>query len=578
MHFPDCRPGLAGSASAGKPQIDSGGLPTAQLASLLQSLNRPAEQVDIAHLEALGVHVNSDSRLTDIIPHPSCLPDFDGWDSLTREDAHAIDPKSRPRLCNERLAPGPAKYVDLRQGLLTENDRAFRAVRRVAPKPGEQYVRLGYCHEFFRHLEILTGFWEDTSSKAKRPANEGDSKDKTDEQGDDWRFFRTSAGSAMPAQYRIQILTSFLKLVTYDFSCNIMSRQEPRLYIKSTNLPQSLVASGQSPRHSYFSSGCNFIFRMPVDRESAKHGIVEGPIAAVSPRHTLLFPPIGKERESVIDLSREIIAALITAQHRAREGRKEQRIGQDAWWTTRRRWGGGPGGPIGREAEALESKEALPVLLGDKDELPQANTRIDEGDGDARTKTVSPPERSGSLPTGSRRSFKNTFGTSASASARATGASPPQPPNPKRPRKSLPVYDAYRMVRPPSMHWDPKTRYAAIGRQQGVDYDDVFVISSLFHHISILRVRVPDRLLQVLSGEVPDPGAQVRGRLEIWRTRWLDFFSAQDRVEAMRAVWGVVAYAMRDMSAEAERMEVDGDDLVRRSKAESEETKGSPRR
>lgn len=586
LHFPDCRPRAASLDSAGSGADGSGTQPPAHLTTVLQGLVRPADQVGLAHLEALGVHVNPDVSLSDLIPDSTCLPDFDKWDTLSREEVHAVDAESRPRLCNDRLAPGAAKYVDLRQGLLTENDRAFRAVRRVAPKPGEQYVRLGYCHDFFRHLEALTGFWEDTSAtnSSARPEEQtpaADGEEASDKAMADVNstFCRTSAGSSMPVQYRTQLLASFLKLVTYDFSCTVASRQEPRLYIRSPTPTRDPTGTIPAPRHSYFSSGCNFIFRMPIDRESAKHGIVEGPIAAVSPRHTLLFPPIGKERESVIDLSREVVAALITAQHRAREGRQEARIGRDAWWATKRRWGGGSGGPIGREAEALESKDGTPLLLEDKDERPDAKASFVEGEGAIPTKDTSSLGAMKTPSTGSRRSYKASFGgRSTSGNSPAGKSSPTQPPNPKRPRKSLPVYDAYRMVRPPSMHWDPKTRYAAIGRQRGADYDDVFVISCLFHHMSILRVRVPDRLLAVLSGESSeDPGVRGRGKLEVWRTRWYDFFIAHDRVEAMRAVWGVVAYAMRSSGSGAGRDEMDVDESGV-AVAGSEGKKGNQRR
>lgn len=538
------------------------------MVTLLQSLVRPADQVTLAHLEALGVHVVADVSLVGLVPDPSSIPDFDKWDTLSREESHVVDAEPRPKLGNGRPAPGAAKYVDLRQGLLTENDRAFRAVRRVAPRPGEQYVRLGYCHEFFRHLETLTGFWEDTSTTVLskepggRPIVEGDEVAENPTGEETASFYRTSAGSAMPAQYRTQLLNAFLKLVTYDFCCTIMSRQEPRLYIKSSP-PSTQNGPSSSPvpdyRHSYFSSGCSFIFRMPLDRESAKRGIIDGPVAAVSPRHTTVFPPIGRERESVIDLSREIIAALITAQHRAREGREEVRIGQDSWWTTRRRWGGGPGGPIGKEAEVLEARDVGAVLIGDKDERPNTRATVVEGDG-------SPPTRDGasSLHTTSPLSMgtRNRFLRPSSSSRSAAGGSPGggggdrnqrqghdeqgqglTPPS-KRPRKGLAIYDTYRMVRPPSRQWDPKTRYSAIGRQRGVDYDDIFVISSLFHHMSILRVRVPDRLMSVLDGG-PDEG---RGELEVYRTRWYDFFVAQDRIDAMRAVWVVVAYSMREIN------------------------------
>lgn len=539
IDLPQCRP-RASEGRSGAPS-DSAGAPAPHLTSVLQSLVRPPDQVDVAHLEALGVDVTADVPITELVPDPSCLPDFDRWDTLSREEAHICDSESRPKLENGRLASGPSKYVDLRQSLATDNERAFRAVRRVAPKPGEQYVRLGYCHEFFRHLESLTGFWDDTS-KPKPTVPTGD---KPPEGGDEnYGWYRTSAGNVMPAQFRTQLLTSFLKLIIYDFTCNVMTRQEPRLYIQSPAALSQPGSPAQPRRHSYFSSGCNFIFRMPTDRESAKRGIVEGPIAAVSPRHTTVFPPHGRERESVIDLSREVIAALITAQHRAREGRTEVRPGKDAWWTTRPRWGGGPGGPIGKEAEALEAKDASAVLLGDKDERPVDAGRsvAAEGDPGAVDAVASAPQgpiispRQYMLPPPPRSSSRSFSGQQ-------------QQPHPKRPRKGLAVYDAYRMVRPPAMHWDPKTRYTPVGRRRGVDHDDVFVISSLFHHISVLRVRVPDRLLQVLDG-APTPNGRDWGTVGVWRTRWFDFFIPEDRVEAMKAVWAVSAYAMRAVDGE----------------------------
>ncbi|KAJ4421710.1 hypothetical protein N0V82_003554 [Gnomoniopsis sp. IMI 355080] len=571
IHLPECRPRANDAASAGSDPI-SADTSSPQLTTVLHNLLRPADQVDISHLELLGVHVVPDAEVADLIPDPSCLPDFEKWDTLTREEAQADDAEPRPKLCNGRISPGASKYVDLRQGLLTDNDGAFRAVRRVAPRPGEQYVRLGYCHEFFRNLEAITAFWDDTSAKQpsqsaeNKPSDNGSEDINKPTEEDSSSFYRTSAGTTMPAQYRTTLLTSFLKLVTYDFSCSIMSRQgpEPRLYIKSpVTTPSSSRTTASSPRHSYFSSGCSFLFRMPLDRETAKRGIVDGPIAAISPRHTTLFPPRGKERESVIDLSREVIAALITAQNRAREGKAEERIGKDAWWATKPRWGGGLGGPVGKEEELLEVRDPSAVVLGDKDEkLASSNVTV-EGEG-THTAKENPLQMTGSFPSSSSsspvlpfpskyrgRSISSGSPTSSSSSERSSpSSSTTQPPNPKRLRKGLAIYDAYRMVRPPMMHWDPKTRYTAIGRQRGAHYDDIFVISSLFHHVAILRVRVPDTLLAVLAGAIPDPGVRARGQVAVWRTRWFDLFVAQDRVDAMRTLWGVMAYAMRKVEEE----------------------------
>ena len=122
----------------------------------------------------------------------------------------------------------------------------------------------------------------------------------------------------------------------------------------------------------------------------------------------------------------------------------------------------------------------------------------------------------------------------------------------KRLKKSgnHPMYDNYRMVRPPASTWDRKARYEAIGRDRrsSADYDDVFVVSALLHHVSVVRVRVPDRLMAVLAGEVEEEaGERGWGRLEVWRSRWFDFFKVEDRVEAMKLVWSVMAYMMREV-------------------------------
>jgi hypothetical protein len=115
------------------------------------------------------------------------------------------------------------------------------------------------------------------------------------------------------------------------------------------------------------------------------------------------------------------------------------------------------------------------------------------------------------------------------------------------------MYDGYRAVRPPGPSWDRKTRYAAVGRTRGTDYDDIFVVSALFHHVSLLRIRVPDRLLEVLDGaQDKDDGVRSWGQLKIWRSPWYDFFKIDDRLAAMQLFWAMMTYLMRkdDQSAE----------------------------
>lgn len=103
------------------------------------------------------------------------------------------------------------------------------------------------------------------------------------------------------------------------------------------------------------------------------------------------------------------------------------------------------------------------------------------------------------------------------------------------------VYENYRKMNPPSATWDRKARYSAIGKVPGKGYDDIFLMSALNHHVSIVRARVSEKLLSVLDGGMEDEWE----RLEIRRTKWYDLYLKEERVEAMGCVWGVIAWLMR---------------------------------
>lgn len=411
-----------------------------------------------------------------MIPDASNTPDFASWRQLSVDEARERNESTRKPLSNGNKSPGCQVYCERRNELSIPNPDAFHTVRRLPPKKGKKPPRLGNSYEFFRCLELLTPYWDDTAAPPKPAENaapeapsDGETPADDKEEDDSDSFYRTMAGTALPAEHRHNLLSAFIKLVAYDFGCNVTTpRSEPRLNLWAPSTP------GRTARKSYVPSGCIFVFRTPTKREEARGGFVEGPVTAVSARATTAFEDPAEKNQ---DLAREVLAALVTAQHRAREGKTEKRLGEGEWWTTKPRWGGGPGGPIGREIEGDE-------VVGDKD-----------------------------------------------------AASPPT----KKPRKTIAAYDNYRMVRPPSFSWDRKSKYEAIGRVPGADFDDVFVISSLFHHVSVLRVRVPRRMLEVLEGD----GRGNTGELVLWRSRWYDFFNTEERIAAMELLWGVFAYQMR---------------------------------
>ncbi|CAM1503787.1 Fc.00g013780.m01.CDS01 [Cosmosporella sp. VM-42] len=469
--------------------------PSESLPSLLQHTGRSPAILGRLGISAVGLNLNLDAKPEDIIPDPSYIPNFDQWDKLSLDEAREQNHDTRNPLRNGNSSPGCQTYIERKNELSTPNEDAFRTVRRIQPPKGKQQPRLGNTYEFFRCLESFTSFWDDPTQPPQLPPSPeitspeelnspSETKPEDAKKDDGPTVLRTASGSSMPADYRNSLISAFIKLVAYDFGCNVSpSRVEPRLHLRSPE-------GSRDPRKTYCPSGCTFVFQSPMTREAARAGMVYGPLAAVSARGTTDFLTPDMETAQALDLAREIIAGLITAQHRAREGKTEMRFGDGQWWTKEKRWGGGPGGPIGREVE----KDAV---QGDKDAKPTDEDGI-------------------------------------------------QRPLSKKPRKNMSIYDNYRMIRPPASTWDRKAYYAAIGKPKGTDYDDIFVISSLFHHISILRVRVPNRLLEVLQGSRDqDLTKRSWGKVEAWRSPWYDLFEAEQRVTALKLLWGVMAYQMR---------------------------------
>ncbi|TLD17555.1 uncharacterized protein PgNI_00476 [Pyricularia grisea] len=620
VNLPSYLPRFAAHQGGGIDQADDneGHLdsPKVPLVKLLRTIIRPAD-VSEKHFEALGVHVVPNVAIQELIPDPSVLPNFADWEAMDHARACDINQSTRVRICNGNMSPGVEIYQDRMRELLTPNEAAYRSVRRMKPVPGQVQARLGNSYEFFRNLEVVSTYWDDTSAvlagKVANPTStatgevaaqgttqaEGNVQAKATEEV---IFYRTGSGTQMPPEYRINVTNSFLKLVAYDFGCSVTGpRIEPRLYLnspsilaptpdntsdpKSTSvqdvaaLSQSVPSPGPS---SYFSSDCTFIFRTPRTREAARQGLCEGPVAAVSARHTTTFPPSDPTNstqsthpDSVVDLAREIVAALVTAQHRAREGHIERRIGKDSWWATKKRWGGGTGGPIGRE---VELSSATSTSTGTTEGGDRRSSGGNKGRSRPAASLAEPiksslageePARPVSDPNSETGPNRKIGGPIIHAASPSSSPSPsaggrksiqhhPMPHlaprvRTKSRRTTLAIYDNYRMVRPPAAAWDPKTRYSPIGRIPGADFDDIFVVSALFHHISFLRVRVPTRLLEVLDG-APDNmnkgstcGDKARswGGLDVYRTQWYDLFLAEDRVAAMKVVWAMMAYLMR---------------------------------
>lgn len=506
------------------------------LVALLQTIQRPAD-IQLSHFERLGLHVISDASHQNLLPDSSYLPPFDQWISTAPEDLEAATTASKKPLNNGNLSPGVQTYLERRNELSIDNTAAFRTIRRIPAPKGETAVRLGNAYEFFKNLELLSGYWIDTSLPPKtEPTEEELEKEKNEPTPPHLKTHtRAGTGSQLPPDFRQHLITAFIKLVAYDFGCNVsFPRVEPRLHLTRpppNNFPPS-----------YFNSSAQFINRIPRDRALARTGSVEGPLAAVSCRPTTSFATEADER---LDLAREVVAVLLTAQQRAREGKEEERFGEGKWWTTTPRWGGGLGGAIGKETDknpsSISDESLSTISLGEKiDPASAAATPAGQ--------VVKVPERLADV----KRAIGGINAFSSSSS-----------PNKKSKRGgtndgNLVLYENYRKMLPPSSNWDRKARYEAIGKVKGVGYDDIFLVSALNHHVSLVRARVPCSLLSVLGGERVDGHGRDWGRMVLWRSRWFDLFLINDRVEAMGLVWAMMSWLMRAVIEPVTSAEGDG--------------------
>lgn len=505
--------------------ISSGDIP---LVTFLQTVHRPTD-IKLSHFDTLGVHIIPDVSPQEFLPDPSFLPPVEEWTNIAEEDLEDATTASKKTLSNGHKGPGVKNYLDRRRELSIDNTAAFRTVRRIPQPKGVAAARLGNAYEFYKNLEVFSGYWVDTSlPKETSPPSEA-TKNNADNQTKEGSkdvedaiplhqqtHVRTSTGSQLPHEFRQGLATAFIKLVAYDFGCNVsFPRVEPRLHIHP---PKS---QSSSPPSHFSAMGVTMLYRAPTDRNSARAGVVEGPLAALSCRSTTSFTtPL----DSNLDLAREIITILLTAQQRNREGKTEKLFGEGKWWATVPRWGGGKGGPIGKEIETTSPDSSIASASSDdKSLVSEIKSKI----GGINALPSLP-----SLPSGPYL-------------INAGGRPPQKKPRTGRLGGQSQLYENYRKMMPPASTWDKKARYMAIGKPGGVqgDWDEIFLVSCVNHHISFLRGRVGKGILEVLDGE--KDGKEGFERTTVWRTKWYDFFRVEDRVEAMGIVWGMMAWIMR---------------------------------
>lgn len=220
-----------------------------------------------------------------------------------------------------------------------------------------------------------------------------------------YRGYRIGNGAEMPDQYRIDCVRAFVEPIAWAFGVTLAQhRRPPVLLVEHVRFPVRMSSAA---------------WRGPQDRMKARQGWMEGPVLGIQCRPDVNFGATGNlEAESHLDAVRELGGLLLLAQERAREGKVEQLSGEGKWWTTKERWGGGPGGEVA--------------------EPPAPNEISDKG---SATKSQAP-----------------------SAQRNIDGSRVRRRPTPAQ---------IWKAVKPGNPLWDPKIVYEAIGKDKVTEWDDV---------------------------------------------------------------------------------------------------------
>jgi hypothetical protein len=312
--------------------------PPPNLQALFASIQRPEVPLT-EHLRALNCDHQPSTKIEALLP--------------PRDDETSYVPAKDST--NEEFAKRVAE-LDI------TNDAAFRALSKTT-KPGDRAARLANMRKFWMALNEMAQYWDTSADNyyitkvptdPDKPGHEMFTKDVKRYKGR-----RTGNGSEMPDKYRADTVNAFVEGITAAFKCRVnppfvsKERFAPMLQIKIMEQPVRLTS---------------VVMRLPpaLNQPGA---FLEGPVMGVLEKNTIDFcsapsrsNPQGikiSERKSEHDLLREVAAMLMIAQQRAHENQEPATQTEEAWYSTKPRWGGGPGSKLPGLQQAEDEYNAI---------------------------------------------------------------------------------------------------------------------------------------------------------------------------------------------------------------------------
>ncbi|KAL6714691.1 hypothetical protein ACLMJK_008116 [Lecanora helva] len=479
LQFPSCSP-------QGLPLDPSADLDVNKLFSLFGRTGPRPE-----YLRAFNISVERDVECPHLVP-AAFLPPASWLNEFADPDSV---PAVKSSLSNGYPAPGYRNFYGLAKEMIFNNTDAFKSVRRNPRTIGARNplpVSIINSRKFWNGLADMAEYWDTSLDHySELTDDENDTMD-IDEGSPDTRATnnrrtatkqtytgrRRDTGSKMPNRFREETVTGLVEVLARLFHCTLDNPTiQPKLQIHNILIPLPYLRS---------------LHRIPINNQEARNGIKQGPILGVLCRDQIKFredtEAEGQGRTELLDLLKESGLLALLAQRRAREGNPEVRSGENEWWTTQPRWGGGAGGEFGSSDEKPVGEEALP-----------------------------------------------TAGSTAAASKKKTA-------------KANRMEAGWRSLRPAPSLWEKNVVYQAVGKEKGSPHDDIYLISSVNHHISIVHARIHSRYIDHLTTKNPRQSTVLQEpwyELSIQHTKWFDLFLANDRIELLRGLWGVFSYMMR---------------------------------
>ncbi|CAF9924193.1 MAG: hypothetical protein HETSPECPRED_005521 [Heterodermia speciosa] len=489
---------------------DQSPLATDEITKLFSSV--PRHGPSISYISALHIQVTYDVDLADLLPTDFLPPPAWLAESTPADAANT----SNTKLNNGVPTPDHAAFYARAKELLLSNDAAFAFLQRKLQPSAGPTTRIAHFRKFWDHLLGMAEFW-DTSLDKYAPVQES---------------HRATLRSISRSPLRSLSKSPFRKRSRSPRRGSSRPRS-PGSPVQETYTGRRIGCGLNMPVHYREDAVCAFVetvawafrcrverpkiepklqmggmvlpimqtasvYRTPKESQRARKGVVEGPLMAIQCRNMHSFR---KEGENEGEARGEVLDFLKETGLALLIAQKRMREGKTEQTTWKGKWWAEQrrwGGGTGKQISLVEA-------------------------------------------------------ASQSKSARSNE-------DVKR------VPEKYIKLHPPTSTWEKNVEYMQIGKDRKAQYDDIYIVSSINHHVSILHFHVAKQYNDFITNlGTTSPGSSDGSAQQPWsvlsvqRSRWYDLLKAEDRTEAMRGIWGVMGWLMRDtQSQETEDVRMGG--------------------